>query len=149
MSVVSAINLEPAVLGGGGTTLPLITFNNPLPITYTTTQQVIYTSSTLSAGSYIVMASAQCNYPTGYNPPAPTTYPLNFIGLEDALGVAYYQSNGLSVDWSNAISTGSNLQISTVITIPANDTISVVIFANGFDTNWVLQSFFIDIVKIA
>jgi hypothetical protein len=135
---------------GGGTSAPTwttptptgltyLTSFNPTALTYSTTQQTVYTSPALSAGTYIILTSAQVYYPNGSTIPLP----LNFIGLYDSDGVSY-QSNGLTADYT--VSDGTNIEINTTITVPAGDTFTVEIFANGFITNWTLNDFNISII---
>jgi hypothetical protein len=67
MSVATALDLTPSVLGGGGggTTLPYIAYSNPAPVSYTTQNEVVYTSASLDAGTYLISAHGLIEYQNG------------------------------------------------------------------------------------
>ena len=141
MSVASAISLEPAVLGGGGggTTLPFIAFSNPAPVVYTTNNEVVYTSASLDAGTYLISAHGLIEFTSG----ASQTPQLATITATDDNVNLYEVQNSFDFTDNNSI------QITAIHTYSVPTQLKIYIECFDFTTNWTLQNLDVSVVQIA
>lgn len=144
MSVSSAIDLIPSVFGGGGgggTSLPFVKFSNPAPVTYTTDNEVVYSSPTpLVAGTYLISTNGLV---TGVLASPATTQEVLITVTDD---LTSQNEIFLDLDFTN----GNSIQITALQTYSVATTLKIYIEAINFQNDtWELDNFDISIIKIA
>jgi hypothetical protein len=141
MSVASAINLEPAVLGGGGSqvTSNYIAYN-PAP-SGNITGEYIYTTSSIPVGTYLM------SYTAGL------AFPLSASG-NGVIGASVTNASSVvlfgEVGQTLILPFPSFLSATAIITIATPTTITFTINpGNTYGSSWDLDTFNVSIVQIA
>jgi hypothetical protein len=125
---------------GGGTTLPYIAFSNPAPVVYTTNNELVYTSASLDAGTYLISAHGLIEFTSG----ASTTPQTALITVTDNPATTQNEVEN-NFDFTN----GNSIQITALQTYSVSTTIEIYIECFDYTTNWTLQNLDVSVVRIA
>ena len=143
MSVASAINLEPAVLGGGGSqvTSNYIAYNLPSALINLTGAYTYTTPSPISVGTYLM------SYTAGL------AFPLSASG-NGVIGASVTNASSVvlfgEVGQTLILPFPSFLSATAIITIATPTTITFTINpGNTYGSSWDLDTFNVSIVQIA
>lgn len=141
MSIASGINLDPAIFGLTTISLQNDYYVDTPSTTYTTTPQTAYTTPTLPDGTYLVMASAVVIYSSGSS-----GTPQNcIISISTGGGTDIIQPYFQDFAEYNSVNVSGIISLSSVL----GNTISVVVEAQDYTTNWTLENVKLSYVKIA